>query len=58
MVKAMEMPKTPPAEVAAGILAGVEQGLDEILPDSMARDLYATWQRDPHELARTLASMG
>lgn len=58
MVKDMTMPKTSPSEVASGILAGVEEGLDEILPDAMARDLYATWQRDPHELARTLASMG
>ncbi len=58
MVRAMEMTKTSAADVAMGILDGFEAGLDDIIPDSMARDLHAMWQRDPRELERALASMG
>ncbi|MEO7732849.1 MAG: SDR family oxidoreductase [Kofleriaceae bacterium] len=58
MVRAMEMPKTSAADVASGILDGLEDGLDEIIPDPMARDLHAMWKRDPRELERALASMG
>lgn len=57
MVRAMEMPKTSPEEVAKAVLEGVEQGLEDIVPDVMARDLFATWRRDPKELERTFASM-
>jgi len=58
MVRAMEMAKTSPADVANGILGGLEQDRDDIIPDPMARDLYAMWERDPRELGRALASMG
>lgn len=57
MVRSLEMPKTSPELVARGILEGVEQGLEEILPDPMSRDLFAIWKRDPKELERQLASM-
>jgi len=58
MVRAMEMAKTSPADVANGLLVGLEQDRDDIIPDAMARELYAMWERDPRELARALASMG
>ncbi|MRG93037.1 SDR family oxidoreductase [Polyangium spumosum] len=57
MIRSFEIPKTSPEVVARGIVEGVEQGLDEILPDPNARDLFATWQRDPKALERTFASM-
>ncbi|MEO8700561.1 MAG: SDR family oxidoreductase [Kofleriaceae bacterium] len=57
MVRAMEMAKTSPADVAAGILAGLEADVEDIVPDPMSRDLYAMWKRDPHELQHALASM-
>jgi NAD(P)-dependent dehydrogenase (short-subunit alcohol dehydrogenase family) len=57
MVRTMDIPKSTPALVARGILDGVEAGLDEILPDPMARDLFAVWKRDPKELEKQFASM-
>ena len=57
MVRAFEMTKTSSATVAKGILAGVEQGLEEIAPDPMSFELFSKWQRDPKELERTLGGM-
>ena len=57
MVRAMEMPKSSPALVARGILEGLAAGDDEILPDPMARDLFATWRRDFKEMERQFAAM-
>jgi NAD(P)-dependent dehydrogenase (short-subunit alcohol dehydrogenase family) len=57
MVKAMEMPKTSPEDVARAILDGVEEGLEEILPDPASRQMFDVWKSDPKALARQLASM-
>lgn len=57
MVRAMTMTKTSPAAVAAAIVSGLEQGLDDIFPDPMSQSAFATWRRDPKELERNLASM-
>jgi len=57
MVRAMQMTKTSPASVAAAIVEGVEQGLEDIFPDPMSRGASATWRSDPKELERQLASM-
>ncbi len=57
MVRAMEMPKSSPELVANGIFDGVEQEVEDILPDPMSRDLFAIWKRDPKELERQLAGM-
>jgi NAD(P)-dependent dehydrogenase (short-subunit alcohol dehydrogenase family) len=57
MVKAMEMAKTSPAEVARGIIEGVERGDEDIFPDVMSRQLSAMWREDPKQLERQLASM-
>lgn len=57
MVRAMEMAKTSPADMATGILDGLEAGTEDIIPDPMARELHAMWKRDPRELAQALASM-
>jgi NAD(P)-dependent dehydrogenase (short-subunit alcohol dehydrogenase family) len=57
MVRSFEMPKTSPDQVARGILDGVVQGLDEITPDPMSTQLFATWQKDPQAVAQQLASM-
>jgi hypothetical protein len=43
--------------VARGIVDGVEQDLEDILPDPMARELVATWRRDPKQLERQLAGL-
>lgn len=57
MVRSFAMAKTSPEVVAKAILAGVEQGLEEILPDPMSREMFARWKRDPKELERQLANM-
>jgi NAD(P)-dependent dehydrogenase (short-subunit alcohol dehydrogenase family) len=57
MIRAFEMPKTSPDVVAQGIIAGVEQDLEEILPDPSARAMFDLWQRDPKSLERQLAGV-
>lgn len=57
MVRAMDMPKTSPEAVAKAIIDGVEAGLDEILPDPAARQMFDVWKRDPKALERQLAAM-
>jgi NAD(P)-dependent dehydrogenase (short-subunit alcohol dehydrogenase family) len=57
MVRGMDMPKTSAADVARGILEGVEQGLEDIAPDPMSKDLFAKFRRDPKELEKILAAM-
>jgi hypothetical protein len=58
MARAMQMVKTSPADVAQAIVEGVEQGLEDIFPDPMSRNAFATWRTDPKELERQLASLG
>jgi NAD(P)-dependent dehydrogenase (short-subunit alcohol dehydrogenase family) len=57
MVKSMDIAKTSPAEVARGIVEGVERGEEDIFPDAMSRQLSAIWREDPKQLERQLASM-
>lgn len=57
MIRTFEMTKTSPEDVAAAILAGVEQGTEDIFPDPASREMSAMWKRDPKELERQLASM-
>ncbi|HEY1565586.1 MAG TPA: SDR family NAD(P)-dependent oxidoreductase [Solirubrobacteraceae bacterium] len=44
MVRALDIPKTPPADVARATLDGVERGEDEIFPDPMSRLFEAGWR--------------
>jgi NAD(P)-dependent dehydrogenase (short-subunit alcohol dehydrogenase family) len=44
MVRALDIPKTPPADVARATLDGVERGDDEIFPDPMSRLFEAGWR--------------
>lgn len=57
MVRAMEMAKSRPEDVAQAIIAGVEQGLDDIFPDPISQGLSELWRRDPKEAERKLASL-
>jgi NAD(P)-dependent dehydrogenase (short-subunit alcohol dehydrogenase family) len=58
MVRAMQMVKTSPADVAQAIIEGVEQGREDIFPDPASRGAFATWRSDPKQLERQLASLG
>jgi NAD(P)-dependent dehydrogenase (short-subunit alcohol dehydrogenase family) len=57
MIRAFEMPKTPPIDVARATLAGVEAGDEDIFPDPMSRQLYAAWRADHKAVERQFASM-
>ena len=57
MVRGMEMAKASPADVAKGILEGLERGEDDISPDPMSRGLLDTWRRDPKAVERQLGAM-
>jgi NAD(P)-dependent dehydrogenase (short-subunit alcohol dehydrogenase family) len=44
MVRALEIPKTPPEDVARATLDGVERGDEEIFPDPMSQLLAEGWR--------------
>lgn len=44
MVRDLEVPKTPPEDVARATLDGVEQGEEEIFPDPMSQSLADGWR--------------
>ena len=56
MVKALQLPKTSPADTAKGVLAGIERGEEEIFPDPMARQMAALWNKSPKEFERAFSS--
>jgi len=57
MVRAMDMVKTSPADVAHAIIQAVEQGVEDVFPDPMSKALFATFRSDPKALEQQLASM-
>jgi NAD(P)-dependent dehydrogenase (short-subunit alcohol dehydrogenase family) len=58
MVRALDIPKTPPEDVAAATLDGVERGEDEIFPDPMSQALAGGWRVGvAKELERQNAAM-
>jgi NAD(P)-dependent dehydrogenase (short-subunit alcohol dehydrogenase family) len=56
MVKALQLPKTSPAEVAKGLIAGIARGEEDIFPDPMAQQMGALWNKSPKEFERAFAS--
>jgi NAD(P)-dependent dehydrogenase (short-subunit alcohol dehydrogenase family) len=44
MVRELDIPKTPPQEVARAVLDGVEQGDEDIFPDPMSQRLAEGWR--------------
>ena len=44
MVRDLDIPKTPPVDVARAILDGVERGEEEIFPDPMSKMVAAGWR--------------
>jgi NAD(P)-dependent dehydrogenase (short-subunit alcohol dehydrogenase family) len=57
MVKDLPIPKASPADVARGVLAGVERGEEEIFPDPMAQQMGALWNKSHKEYERAFASL-
>jgi NAD(P)-dependent dehydrogenase (short-subunit alcohol dehydrogenase family) len=57
MVRDLAMPKTSAADVARGVLAGIERGDEEIFPDPMAEQMGALWRRSAKDYERAFASL-
>jgi NAD(P)-dependent dehydrogenase (short-subunit alcohol dehydrogenase family) len=58
MVRALDIPKTPPEGVARATLDGVERGEEEIFPDPMSQSLADGWRAGvSKELERQNAAM-
>jgi len=55
MLAGLDVPKTAPAEVAAGILDGLEADEEDIFPDPTARAMATTWWSDPKSFERAFA---
>jgi NAD(P)-dependent dehydrogenase (short-subunit alcohol dehydrogenase family) len=57
MVREFPLAKTSPEQVAKAILEGVQQDLEDIFPDAVARQMFELWRHDPKALERQLAAM-
>lgn len=55
MLKNVPIDKASPAEVAKGLLAGIERGDEDIFPDPTAQHMGALWEKSPRELHRAFA---
>jgi NAD(P)-dependent dehydrogenase (short-subunit alcohol dehydrogenase family) len=56
MIRALDMVKASPAEVARATLDGIAAGADDIAPDAMSRGVLATFAGDPRAVERQFAS--
>ena len=57
MLRAFDMPKTPPLAVAHAALAGVEADEEDVLPDPRSREIYSAWLDDPKAVERQFGAM-
>jgi NAD(P)-dependent dehydrogenase (short-subunit alcohol dehydrogenase family) len=57
MLEGVEMPKTAPEVVAEAVLAGIESDSEDIFPDPMSRQLYASWSADHKSVERQFAAI-
>jgi NAD(P)-dependent dehydrogenase (short-subunit alcohol dehydrogenase family) len=57
MSRNITLPKTSPEAVARAILEGVERGDEDICPDPMSREVFATWASSPKAVEKQFGSM-
>lgn len=57
MASDLDMEKASPESVARAIADGIEADEEHIYPDAMAREVGATWSKDPRALEAQMASM-
>ena len=57
MLDGVEMPKANPADVAQAIINGVNQGQEDIFPDSMSTEVYQAWRKDHKAVEKQFAQM-
>ena len=56
MIAGIDVPKTAPAQVAAGILDGLAADEEDIFPDPTAQAMAPTWWSDPKAFERAFAA--
>jgi NAD(P)-dependent dehydrogenase (short-subunit alcohol dehydrogenase family) len=57
MLAGVDAPKTPPREVAEGLLDGLAAGHEDIFPDPNARAMASTWWSDPKAFERAFSGV-
>lgn len=57
MLASVDMPKTPPRDIAHAIVDGLQEGREDIFPDPMSTSLYDAWKTDHKAVERQFASM-
>jgi NAD(P)-dependent dehydrogenase (short-subunit alcohol dehydrogenase family) len=55
MLAGIDAPKTPPRQVAEGLLDGLAAGQEDIFPDPNAQAMARTWWSDPKAFERAFA---
>src|SRR5262249_19239457 len=55
MARSIDLPKASPTDVANEILEGIENGTEDIFPDSMAKEFYEAWKSDHKAVERQYA---
>jgi hypothetical protein len=45
----VQMDKVPPTEVADALIAALNEGTEDVIPDPTSKQLYAAWQTWPHK---------
>ena len=55
MLAGIDAPKTPPRQVAEGLLDGLAADLEDIFPDPNAQAMAATWWSDPKAFERAFS---
>jgi NAD(P)-dependent dehydrogenase (short-subunit alcohol dehydrogenase family) len=57
MLAGIDAPKTPPAEVAGGILGGLAADQEEIFPDPNSQAMSQIWWTDPKSFERAFSGL-
>jgi NAD(P)-dependent dehydrogenase (short-subunit alcohol dehydrogenase family) len=57
MTAGQEMPKATPDQVAAAIVAGLENGDEDIFPDPMSQGVHAGLLKDPKQVEKEFSAM-
>lgn len=57
MLKGVEMPKTPPRDIAAAVVKGLIEDQEDVFPDPMSSSLYEAWKKDHKAVEHQFATM-
>lgn len=56
MAAKIDMPKTSPGDVGRAVVAALERGEQDLLPDATGAEMYASFRKDPKAFERSLAT--